>query len=420
MTAETLSPRLELLDARPEAGVSDAEYWRLLGYPRRRAPEGRAAELAAQARRWYAENGRPWVYAREVGLGLSAGTLRLDDRPFRSERLRELLGSARASRAVLVVASAGRACEAHAQRLWEEGKPDEYYFLEMFGSAVVERLVAGLNGRLCDLAAKDGLAAIPHYSPGYAGWDVAEQCALFESLVRGRAPDFPEPIEVLPSGMLVPKKSLLAVVGLTADIDRAKALAGTPCESCPFSPCRYRRAAYRFAASGGEAEDGAEAPSGPVVFYRVGIRALEKWARERIRIERRADGTFAAIFRFDGTTCSNLGRPLAFEYRLDVGRSEDGYAILEAGCRPAPGDDGYTQMCAYLRDPEDTLRAIREEHPPVGLRLRDALGWAGSAAPSGCHCTAENRAHKWGLALEAIHYALTHEPIAGSGPSSSS
>jgi hypothetical protein len=38
------------------------------------------------------------------------------------------------------------------------------------------------------------------------------------------------------------------------------------------------------------------------------------------------------------------------------------------------------------------------------------LTWTRVAAPAGCHCTADSRAHKWGLALEAIHYALSQVP----------
>jgi hypothetical protein len=88
--------------------------------------------------------------------------------------------------------------------------------------------------------------AEPHYSPGYSGWDVADQNKLFELIARGRAQPWPELLDVLPSGMLRPKKSLLAVFGLT---DRgARAIAGprpVPCARCSFSPCRYRRARYR-------------------------------------------------------------------------------------------------------------------------------------------------------------------------------
>ena len=204
-----------------EVHVQDAEFFRLLGYPRGHQPEGRAAELAAWARDWYAEHGRPWTYQREV-----AGP----------------------ERAFLVAVSAGPEVEEEAQRCWRDGHPDEYFFLEIFGSAVVEHLVAAASGRICARAEGDGLIAVPHYSPGYTGWDLTDQSKLL-ALIRGDRPHpFPETVEVLSSGMLRPKKSQLAVFGLTARTPEALASARlVPCRNCSFSPCQYRRARYRHA-----------------------------------------------------------------------------------------------------------------------------------------------------------------------------
>jgi hypothetical protein len=239
---------LELLDTRPAVQVAEAEYRRLLGYPPRHAPGERADELAAQARQWYAEHGRPWVYLREVELHTGDGPLRLDGMEFPSEPLRDHLRWGGAVRAVLVAACAGRGCEEQARQLWQEAKPDEYFFLEVFGSAVVEQLVAALNGRICDLAERDGLMAVAHFSPGYGGWDVADQTKLFALFARGMGSPWPEPFEVLSSGMLRPKKSQLAVVGLAPRPGRAGTTAPrVPCVKCSFQPCQYRRAPYRHA-----------------------------------------------------------------------------------------------------------------------------------------------------------------------------
>ena len=404
-------PLRELLDAHPPVEVSEAEYRRLLGYPPHHTPGERAAELAGWARRWYAEHGRPWVYLREVEVQVSPDRLRLDGVEFDSGQLQAHLRQAGAGRAVLVAVSAGRSAEEHARQLWQESKPDEYFFLEMFGSAVVEHLVANLSGRICDLAERDGLMAVPHYSPGYTGWDVADQNKLFDLIVRGRSQPFPESLEVMTSGMLQPKKSLLAVVGLTARAAAQTKL--VPCAACAFSPCQYRRAPYHHAPVQPGMVDTlvprAASPGATLARdarYTVNPRALQKWVRERVRIEYRGDGSLAASFRFDGTTCSNLGRPLAFDYAVTLSGPAAGYTILQAACRPAPADEGHTFMCAYLGDPDGLMTAIATEKPLLGRPLNDVLGWARAAAPSGCHCTADSRAHKWGLALEVIHYAL--------------
>src|SRR6478735_346506 len=238
---------METFDAQPEFHVQDTEYLRLLGYPSGHEPGDRVRELMAWARAWYAQHGRPWAYHRSVELQAGGGALRLDGVEFASPRLQEHFQHHAATGAVLVAVSAGAECEEHARELWNEGKPDEYFFLEIYGSAVVEDIVARTSGRLCQLAGHRGLMAVPHYSPGYTGWDVAEQGKLFE-LITGRAGQLPGPLEVLSSGMLRPKKSLLAVFGLAPTRPRATGVQGaTPCESCAFSPCSYRRAPYRHA-----------------------------------------------------------------------------------------------------------------------------------------------------------------------------
>jgi hypothetical protein len=280
----------------------------------------------------------------------------------------------------------------------------------VFGSAVVEHLVASVSGRVCALAESEGLMAVPHYSPGYTGWDIADQGKLFELIKGGMTQPLPEPLEVLPSGMLNPKKSLLAVVGLTARTPQNLAVPRlVPCEACSFSPCQYRRAPYRYTPAESPAnrvEGGSMARAPRVANYTVNARALKKWARERVRLEYRKDGAVDARFRFDGTTCSNQGRPLAFDYHVSLEASHGGYSIVNMDCRPAADDDGYKFMCAYLSDGEALMREIDGEQPLRGRPLEDVLSWERPAVPSGCYCSAESRAHKWGLALEVIHFAL--------------
>jgi hypothetical protein len=409
-------PKFELADSVPIVAVEEAEYRRLLGYPKAHVPGARAAELAVGARRWYAENGKPWVYMREVELRISDGALQLDGVEFNSSQLHGHLRNAGAERALLLAVSAGSGCEEQARQLWAEEKPDEYFFLEIFGSAVVEHLVATSSGRICELAERDNLLTVPHYSPGYTGWDVADQNKLFDLIARGLSKPFPGPLEVLTSGMLKPKKSLLAVIGLAPRAGRSAISAQVPCTGCAFSPCGYRRAPYRHASlqsevsivSGSKTEQ--KATEFPLTregaSYTVNLRALRKWAEERVQLQALPDGSLMAKFRFDGTTCKNQGQPLAFDYAVTLSSPADGYRILNADCRPAPGDFGHTLMCTYVSDSKGLMQAITEEKPLLGRPLNEVLVWKRCAAPSGCHCTADSRTHKWGLALEAIHFAL--------------
>lgn len=234
---------IEILDPDPDRTVSEAEYRRLLGYPRGRAPGDRAWQLAAWARSWYVAHGRPWLYLREVDVAVAPDELLLDGARFASERVRRYLHEAGAERAVLFAVSAGAECEDEARSLWEAARPDEYFFLEVLGSAMVEQLVAAATSRICTLAAAAGLRATPHFSPGYPGWDVAEQPRLLDLLVRGSGQPLPGRLEALSSGMLLPKKSQLGVLGLTRR--PGAAAPAVPCAACSFSPCHFRRVPYR-------------------------------------------------------------------------------------------------------------------------------------------------------------------------------
>jgi hypothetical protein len=236
-----------LIETNPRVEIPDAEYQRLLGYPKNYLLEGRARELANEAEAWFSKNGRPWIWSREVAsLDLKNGNARIEETGFSSKKLREILSEADAHSALLVAVSAGKECEEHARQLWNEGKPDEYFFLETYGSAVVEQLIVLASARICAWADENKMAALPHFSPGYSGWDIAEQLPLWGLFQKNFAGAFPGKLEVLDSGMLRPKKSLLAVIGLTRDLDKARRFQKLiPCENCSLPNCRYRRGDYK-------------------------------------------------------------------------------------------------------------------------------------------------------------------------------
>jgi len=415
---------IELIDTCPDVNVQPAEYKRLLGYPRDWVVRDRARELVDWARDWYARHGQPWVYAREAdAMETTDGGVTLNGVPFESPRLSKTLQGADAHGAVVVAVGAGPELEAEAQKLWQEGKPDEYFFLEVYGSAIVEHLVTRSGARLCAWAESRHMAVLPHYSPGYPEWAIDEQPRLLDVINRSRQQMPAVPVDVLESGMLRPKKSLLAVFGVTRHVDRVRRLTDLiPCENCSFQTCQYRRTPYRrapqaanpeLAAMGGERIVPAEeAPAVPLARdgkYSVNAKALQRWSDERLSVERRADGSVEAIFRYEGTTCTNMGRPMQFQYRVTLGPRADGYPIREQHCAPAAGDEGHTYMCRYMSNREHLLVAIDRERPLNGRPLNDVLGWSRPASGAGCYCEPDSRAHKWGLVLETIHFKLARE-----------
>ena len=385
-----------------EVAVQPEEYHRLLGYPRGFELQGRALELAQWTREWYAHHGRPWVYSREaLCLEVAADSVRIDGVPFTARPLQKTLLDAGAHSAMLVAVGAGPELEEEAHRLWLEEKPDEYFFLEMYGSAVVEHLTTATGAQLCGSAEERGMAVLPHYSPGYPEWEISEQKRLL-ALLNG---ELPQPVAVLESGMLQPKKSLLAVFGLTRHTARLQRLTDlVPCQNCSFHPCQYRRAPY-----GRAAMQAAPDPLKRGAAYGVNTKALRRWASERLSLQRREDGCIEARFRYDGTTCTNMGLPLAFRYDVTLGPRDAGYPIREQHCAPLPDDTGHRAMCQYLKEGESLIASVEREKPLTGQPLNDVLAWQRPVCSAGCYCEPASRLHKWGLVLETIHYALAQQ-----------
>ncbi len=159
------------------------EYARLLGYPAGKPLEGDVLARAEAAIDWYRRRGNPNVYTRVVG----------------SETLAAI--------------TAGSEVEEEVAKLWEADRVDEAYFLDRLAAAVVEHLAASLGS---------------YRSPGHRGFPIEEQSKLY-ALVE------PEEIELLPSGMLKPKNSILATYG-------PGNASGSPCPRCSFR-CSFRRKA---------------------------------------------------------------------------------------------------------------------------------------------------------------------------------
>jgi len=107
--------------------------------------------------------------------------------------------------------------------------------LDSVGSAAAESLAEYANDLLCQAALPAGLRVTNRVSPGYAGWDTAEQRALFR-LCPGR----PIGVELNEACFMTPVKSIsfLVGVGLEARVDHYF----TQCRRCWMADCAYRRA----------------------------------------------------------------------------------------------------------------------------------------------------------------------------------
>jgi len=151
------------------------EYARLLGYPPGEPLSSAVLERANQASTWYERHGHPRVFIRNSVAAITAGV----------------------------------EVEAEIARRWKEDRVDEAYFLDRFAAGVVEHLARAVG-----------------VSPGAGGWAIGRHFELMK-ILGPRAP-----VELLPSGMLKPVHSLLAVV--TGE--------STTCSKCDVR-CDFRRTA---------------------------------------------------------------------------------------------------------------------------------------------------------------------------------
>jgi hypothetical protein len=410
----------ELIDTQPDINIQEAEYKRLLGYPNNYKLEGRAQMLADWAREWYTKNGNPWIYALQLNnFDFSGNNLRIEDKEFLSKKLRKQFSQAGVNNAMLLAVSAGNECEDMAHRLWEEEKPDEYFFLEVYGSAVVEHLITTTGFRFCEWAEKNNMTVLPHYSPGYPGWNVEDQHQLLRLINEKKTVDLPGDICVLETGMLKPKKSMLALFGITKEVNKARNLKElVPCQICSLQACQYRRVPYNY--SRPQLEDVHNLQPGrsqvsngngftPLTSnanYSVSLTALQRWYQERLKFKILDDSSVEATFKYEGTTCSNMGRALNFDYHIKLSSAIEGYKIKSLSCNPSSSDDGCTYMCEYIKDSESLMEQIKNEKPLLEKSLDDVLKWKRRFSPEGCYCNYESRQHKWGLALEVLHFAL--------------
>ena len=133
--------------------------------------------------------------------------------------------------------------------------------------------------------------------------------------------------------------------------------------------------------------------------------------RKRLQLAVQSSRELLASFRFDGSTCSNMGVPLVIDYHVYLERDGgNGYRITRSFCQPADNDIGYRSTCAYLENPARHMAQIESYQPFVGRSLHEVLAWNPPVSSAGCLCTHAHEDHKWRIVLQTIHFALeSHE-----------
>lgn len=132
----------------------------------------------------------------------------------------------------VLLASVGAELDAWLHELREGPDVVSAYVADALGSVLAEAIVACGLERLEHHAAARGWRITNSYSPGYCGWDVSEQHGLFALLPDGFCG-----VRLCESGLMLPIKSVSAVVGLGPEVVRRD----YGCALCRKADCYKRR-----------------------------------------------------------------------------------------------------------------------------------------------------------------------------------
>jgi hypothetical protein len=134
--------------------------------------------------------------------------------------------------AALFVCTAGGEIGIRSRNTMKEGDLLEGYIYDVIGSEAVEAVADLMQDDMEGEMRLSGKKITNRFSPGYCGWDVAEQHKLFSLMTDNYCG-----IRLNPSALMDPVKSVSGIIGIG---EKVKRLPYT-CKLCDMKDCIYRR-----------------------------------------------------------------------------------------------------------------------------------------------------------------------------------
>ncbi|WP_430813802.1 vitamin B12 dependent-methionine synthase activation domain-containing protein [Carboxylicivirga sp. RSCT41] len=131
----------------------------------------------------------------------------------------------------LFICTAGSTISERSKMLMNKGDLMEGYVVDVIGSLAVETAMDIISIRLGTLLSTRGQKCTNRYSPGYCGWDVAEQSKLFSFF-----PDKFCGVTLNDSCLMSPVKSVSGIMGVGKNVQFKK----YTCHACGSVQCIYR------------------------------------------------------------------------------------------------------------------------------------------------------------------------------------
>jgi hypothetical protein len=132
----------------------------------------------------------------------------------------------------LFLCTAGEAPGLKSQNAMKDGDMLKGYLYDLAGSGIAEAAAETVQAELAEYASLNGLLITNRYSPGYCGWDVAEQHKLFRLM-----PDNHCGIILSESALMKPVKSVSGIIGIGKNVK----INPYTCNICNMKDCSYRK-----------------------------------------------------------------------------------------------------------------------------------------------------------------------------------
>ena len=138
----------------------------------------------------------------------------------------------RSDSVAVFLCTAGREIGIRSRETMNEGDLLTGYIYDVVGSEIADSAAEFLQNRLKDKITSEGKRITNRYSPGYCGWDVAEQHKLFQLM-----PDNFCGIRLNASALMDPEKSVSGFIGIGKNVRYND----YTCGLCEMKDCIYRK-----------------------------------------------------------------------------------------------------------------------------------------------------------------------------------
>ena len=138
----------------------------------------------------------------------------------------------RSDSVALFLCTAGAEIGIRSRKAMQEKDLLKGYVYDVVGSEIVEAAAGLMQVELEKSVLDTGRKITNRYSPGYCGWDVADQHKLFQLI-----PDNHCGIKLTPSALMDPVKSVSGIIGIGKDVKSNP----YTCRMCDLNDCVYRR-----------------------------------------------------------------------------------------------------------------------------------------------------------------------------------